>query len=180
MRADHGRIDHLQGGVAQSTSGERFQDHIPDAAIGPSPKLPKDRIPVAKFLRQIAPRRARSHQPKHRSSTQRWLRGGRPPRRIRKGSKYAHSSSVISPRIKAALPQRAALNQFTIPASMDLSTRPSLTVSEVLDVCSELRPARRSKGSATALPREQRSIFVEWSRSNLERAVQAAMAEPRG
>ena len=60
------------------------------------------------------------------SSTRRWLCGGRPPRRIRKGSKYAHSSSVISPRIKAALPQRAALNQFTIPASTDLSTRPSL------------------------------------------------------
>jgi hypothetical protein len=58
------------------------------------------------------------------SSTRRWLCGGRPPRRIRKGSKYAHSSSVISPRIKAALPQRAALNQFTIPASTDLSTRP--------------------------------------------------------
>jgi hypothetical protein len=53
-------------------------------------------------------------------------------------------------------------------------------VSEVLDVCYELRAARRSKGSATALPREQRSIFVEWSRWNLERAVQAAMAEPRG
>ena len=61
------------------------------------------------------------------SSTRRWLCGGRPPRRIRKGSKYAHSSSVISPRIKAALPQRAALNQFTIPASTDLSTRPSRT-----------------------------------------------------
>jgi hypothetical protein len=37
------------------------------------------------------------------SSTRRWFRGGRPPRWIRKGSKYAHSSSVISPRIKAAL-----------------------------------------------------------------------------
>jgi hypothetical protein len=57
---------------------------------------------------------------------------------------------------------------------------PSLTVSEVLDVCTELRAARRSKDSATALVREQRSIFVEWSRSNLGRAVQAAMAEPRG
>jgi hypothetical protein len=38
------------------------------------------------------------------SSTRRWFRGGRPPPRwIRKGSKYAHSSSVISPRIKVAL-----------------------------------------------------------------------------
>jgi hypothetical protein len=53
------------------------------------------------------------------SSTRRWLRGGRPRRRIRNGSKYAHSSSVISPRIKTALPQKAALNQLTIPASID-------------------------------------------------------------
>jgi hypothetical protein len=37
------------------------------------------------------------------SITRRWLRGGRPARRIRNGSKYAHSSSVNSPRIKAAL-----------------------------------------------------------------------------
>lgn len=59
------------------------------------------------------------------SSTRRWLRGGRPPPRwIRNGSKYAHSSSVISPRIKAAS-QRAALNQFAILASIGLSTRPS-------------------------------------------------------
>jgi hypothetical protein len=66
MRTDNGRIDHLQGGVAQSASSERLQDHIPDAAVGPPPKLPKDRVPVAEFLRQVAPRRARSHQPKHR------------------------------------------------------------------------------------------------------------------
>jgi hypothetical protein len=59
------------------------------------------------------------------SSTRRWLRGGRPPPRwIRNGSKYAHSSSVISPRIKAAS-QRAALNQFAILTSIGLSTRPS-------------------------------------------------------
>jgi hypothetical protein len=49
-------------------------------------------------------------------STRRWFRGGRPLRLIRKVSKYAHSSSVISPRIKAAS-QRAALNQFAILAS---------------------------------------------------------------
>ena len=66
MRADDGRIDHLQGGVAHSASGERLQDHIPDAAVGPPPELPKDRIPVAEFLRQVAPRCAGSHQPKHR------------------------------------------------------------------------------------------------------------------
>jgi hypothetical protein len=66
MRTDNGRIDHLKGGVAQSASSERLQDHIPDAAVGPPPKLPKDRIPVAEFLRQVAPRCACPHQPEHR------------------------------------------------------------------------------------------------------------------
>jgi len=66
------------------------------------------------------------------SSTRRWLRGGRPPPRwIRNGSKYAHSSSVISPRIKAAS-QRAALNQFAILTSIGLSTRPSTTLADLL------------------------------------------------
>ena len=34
--------------------------------------------------------------------------------------------------------------------------------------------SRRSKGSATALPREQRSISAEWWQSNSERAVRRA------
>jgi hypothetical protein len=42
MRTDDGRINHLQGGFGHSTSSERFQDHVPDAAIGPASKLPKD------------------------------------------------------------------------------------------------------------------------------------------
>jgi hypothetical protein len=35
MSTNDGRIDHLQGGVAQSASSERFKDHIPNAAVGP-------------------------------------------------------------------------------------------------------------------------------------------------
>jgi hypothetical protein len=66
MRSDDGRIDHLQRGVGHSASSKPFQDHVPDAAIGPPPKLSKDRVPLAEFLRQIAPRCAGSHQPKHR------------------------------------------------------------------------------------------------------------------
>jgi len=100
MRTDDGRIDHLQRGVGHAASGERFQHHVPDAAVGPPPKLPKDRVPVAEFLRQVAPVRITQ---KMASSRRRWFRGGRPPRWTRKGAKYAHSSSVISPRIKAAL-----------------------------------------------------------------------------
>jgi hypothetical protein len=66
MRANNGRIDHLQRRIAHSAPSERLQDHVPDAAVGPPPKLPEDRVPVAKFLRQVTPGRASSHQPKHR------------------------------------------------------------------------------------------------------------------
>src|SRR4029079_3399978 len=66
MRTDDGRIDHLQRGVRHSTSREPFQDHVPDATVGQPPHLPKDRVPVAEALRQVAPRCAGSHQPKHR------------------------------------------------------------------------------------------------------------------
>jgi len=50
----------------------------------------------------------------------------------------------------------------------------------IFDVYFEPRLSRRSRGSATALPREQRSISAEWWQSNSERAVQAAMADPLG
>ena len=122
MRTNDGRIDHLQGSVAQSASSERLKDHIPDAAVGPPPKLPKDRVPIAEFLRQVAPRCAGSHQPEHRVEHATMVARRSAATTDQKRSKYAHSSSVISPRIKAALP--AALNQFTFPASTDLSTRP--------------------------------------------------------
>jgi hypothetical protein len=65
MRTHDGRINHLQCRIGQAAAGERLQHHIPDATVSPAAELPKDRIPVAKLLRQIAPRRAGSHQPKH-------------------------------------------------------------------------------------------------------------------
>jgi hypothetical protein len=66
MSSDDGRIDHLQRRVTHFAASERLQNYIPDAAIGPTTELPKDRIPIAKLLRQIAPRRAGPHQPEHR------------------------------------------------------------------------------------------------------------------
>jgi hypothetical protein len=51
MRAHDRRIDHLQCGVRYATARKRLQDHIPYAAVGPTPELPKDRIPVAEFVR---------------------------------------------------------------------------------------------------------------------------------
>jgi hypothetical protein len=77
MRPDNPRIDHLQRDITCAASGKRLQDHVEDAAIGPASKLPKDRIPVAKFLRQVTPRRARPHLPKnrikHTCAAFRWL-----------------------------------------------------------------------------------------------------------
>jgi hypothetical protein len=65
MRTHDGRINHLQCRIDQAAARERLQHHIPDATVSPAAELPKDRIPVAELLRQIAPRRAGSHQPKH-------------------------------------------------------------------------------------------------------------------
>jgi hypothetical protein len=49
MRMDDGRIDHLQRGVGHSASSEPFQDHVPDAAVGPPPRLPKDFASSSRF-----------------------------------------------------------------------------------------------------------------------------------
>ena len=126
MRPDNRRIDHLQRDITCATSGKRLQDHVEDAAIGPASKLPEDRIPVAKFLRQVTPRRARPHLPKN---------------RIKHTAMVARRSATTSdkerfkirplivrhqPANHSCSPQRTALNQFTIPQSITLSTAPSL------------------------------------------------------
>jgi hypothetical protein len=126
MRPDNRRIDHLQRDITCATSGKRLQDHVEDAAIGPASKLPEDRIPVAKFLRQVTPRRARPHLPKN---------------RIKHTAMVARRSATTSdkerfeirplivrhqPANHSCSPQRTALNQFTILQSITLSTAPSL------------------------------------------------------
>jgi hypothetical protein len=125
MRPDNRRIDHLQRDITCATSGKRLQDHVEDAAIGPASKLPEDRIPVAKFLRQVTPRRARPHLPKN---------------RIKHTAMVARRSATTSdkerfkirplivrhqPANHSCSPQRTALNQFTILQSITLSTAPS-------------------------------------------------------
>src|SRR5204863_4831115 len=99
---------------------------IPQAAVGPPTELTKDRIPVAKFLRQIAPRRAGSHQPKHRvehaAMIARWSATTPYQERLEIRPLIVGHQSANHGRS----PQRAALNQFAIPASIDLSTRPRL------------------------------------------------------
>jgi hypothetical protein len=125
MRTDDGRIDHLQRGVGYPAYGERFQDHVPDATVGPPAKLPKDRIPLAEFIWQVAPWRARSHYPKHgvkHPAMVPW----RPPA-VMDQERFEIRPLIVGHQSanQGRSPQRAALNQFAIPASTDLSTRPN-------------------------------------------------------
>lgn len=125
MRTNDGRINHLQRGVGHAASGERFQHHVPDAAVGPPAKLPKNRVPVAKFLRKVAPRRARSHHPKHgveHAAMVPW----RPPAMMDQ-ERFETRPLIVGHQSAnhGRSPQRAALNQLAIPPSMALSTRPS-------------------------------------------------------
>ena len=128
MRAHDGRIDHLQCRVGHAAAGERLQDHIPDAAVGPAPGLPKDRIPVAELLRQVAPRRAGSHQPKHRVEHAAMV--ARRATATTDQERFEIRPLIVGHQSanQGCPPQRAALNQFAILASIDLSTRPSITV----------------------------------------------------
>ncbi len=128
MRAHDGRIDHLQCRVGHAAAGERLQDHIPDAAVGPAPRLPKDRIPVAELLRQVAPRRAGSHQPKHR--VEHAAMAARRATATTDQERFEIRPLIVGHQSanQGCPPQRAALNQFAILASIDLSTRPSITV----------------------------------------------------
>jgi len=92
----------------------------------PSAPRRKARIPVAKFFRQVAPRRARLHLPKKTaSSTRRWSRGVRPPRLNRKGCEILPLLVRHQLSNQRCLPQTAALNQFGIRPSITLATRPS-------------------------------------------------------
>ena len=129
MRTDDGRIDHLQRGVRHSASREPFQDHVPDATVGPPPKLPKDRVPVAEALRQVAPRCAGSHQPKHRVEHAAMI-AWRPAAAAMDQERFEVRPLIVGHQSanQGCPPQRAALNQFAILASIGLSTRPKSVV----------------------------------------------------
>jgi hypothetical protein len=115
MRTHDGRINHLQCRVGQAAAGERLQHHIPDATVSPAAELPKNRIPVAELLRQIPPRRAGPHQPKRRVHHTAMVAR-------RTASATDQKRFEIRPLIigqqsanQGCPPQRAALNQFSIP-----------------------------------------------------------------
>ena len=160
MRADDGCIDHLQSRVTHSASSECLQDHIPQAAVGPPTELTKDRIPVAKFLRQIAPGRAGSHQPKHRvehaAMIARWSATTPYQERLEIRPLIVGHQSANHGRS----PQRAALNQFAIPASIDLSTRPNRTGPVGYQPASSNVFAKLEHGRYPVADRQRGKLFV--------------------
>jgi hypothetical protein len=136
MCAHNRRVHHLQCRLSDTAAGERLEDHIPDTAVGPASELPKDRIPVSELLRQIAPRRTGSHQPKHCVEYAAMI--GRGATTVMGQKRFETLPLFVGHQSanQGCSPQRAALNQFSILASIDLSTRPSLggaTISHPLD-----------------------------------------------
>ena len=111
--------------------GESDRDALPNTGGAPSPKAPVDRIPVAVLLRHVAP--GAPVRSRHRIPLMmlRLSSGGRPRPRLpgsrstgNKTLRIRHSTSVRSPRLKAASSNLAASNQFENSTSMILSTRP--------------------------------------------------------
>src|SRR6478736_2811984 len=105
---------------------DHLQRGVPDATVGPPPKLPKDRVPVAEALRQVAPRCAGSHQPKHRVEHAAMI-AWRPAAAAMDQERFEVRPLIVGHQSanQGCPPQRAALNQFAILASIGLSTRPS-------------------------------------------------------
>jgi hypothetical protein len=65
MCPDDGTIDHLDGGVSPAIS-KRFEHQVPKPAQRPASELAVHRVPIAKLLGQISPRRTGSRDPEHR------------------------------------------------------------------------------------------------------------------
>ena len=125
MRPDDGRIDHLQRDIARAASGNRIHDDIPNAAVGPASELPKDRVPVAKLVWQVAPRNASPHQPEHRIKHAAVI--ARRTTTFADQERFEIGPLIVrhQPANHDCSPQRAALNQFAILTSTTLSTQPS-------------------------------------------------------
>jgi hypothetical protein len=119
MRAHNGRIDHLQCRIGESATCECLQDQIPNATVGPSAELSKYRIPFAKLLRQIAPRRASPHQPQYRVQHETMVARRTPSVTEQKRFEVRPLIVVHQSANQGCPPQRTALNQLSILPSTD-------------------------------------------------------------
>lgn len=65
MRPDYRAVDHVGAGVALDRLGERLQHGVEHARYDPAPIAPEHAVPLAIFIGQVTPLRARPRHPHH-------------------------------------------------------------------------------------------------------------------
>ena len=130
MGANRGAIDAVVTAVRHDL-GQRDRYGLPDPGIAPAPKPPVNRVPVAVFGRDIAPRRAATEPPEY-PVNDRPVRFGpptSPPVRCINRQQTPQNTPFRFAQIASAQAclQKAALNQPRSFASTNLSTPPSST-----------------------------------------------------
>ncbi len=65
MCPDHGAVDHVGGGVSLRQFRQRFEHRVEHAGLDPSSVAAEDAVPLAIFVGQLTPLRARPRHPHH-------------------------------------------------------------------------------------------------------------------
>jgi hypothetical protein len=65
MCSDYGAVDHVGGGVSLHQTGKRFEHRVEHASLNPSSVAAEDAVPLAIFVGQMPPLRARPRHPHH-------------------------------------------------------------------------------------------------------------------
>lgn len=65
MRPDYRAVDHVGAGVALHHLGQRLQQGVEHSRLDPAPVTPEHAVPLAIFVRQMAPLRTRPRHPHH-------------------------------------------------------------------------------------------------------------------
>src|SRR5665213_3333298 len=127
--ADHGAVDHLDRLRRGATVAKPFEQQVPQARPAPAQELAIDRVPLAEFLRQIAPRRARPRHPEYTVQRAPMIARRTPAQRAAGNNEgfekrpfyIAHQSANQN-----RLPQEVVLNHISDCLRIPLSTGPSL------------------------------------------------------
>ena len=141
VRANRSAVDVVMSALGRGL-GESDCHALPDARGTPAPEAPIDRVPVALFLRDIAPRRTRAQPPQDAIDDVSVVLG-RPTPPAFAGFAFNRQQHLqdtpLDPRQIAAaqgcLLESAALNQNEIHASMILCTPPSLELERIPFTC---------------------------------------------
>ena len=65
MCPDNGAVDHVGASITFDQFGQGFEHCLENARLDPAPVAAKDAVPLAIFVRQMSPLRARARHPHH-------------------------------------------------------------------------------------------------------------------